>query len=545
MNQSTLKRHLTLALASLAAAAGAANLTAIIPAPAHVEVRDGVFTLQPGSSILAGAALRDTAKLLAARLRPSTGFAIKIKSAKTKIEPGDIVLTIENAATNLGPEGCQLSVTPDGVTVRAATATGVFYGVQSLLQLLPPEIFSAKPAGSIVEWTIPCVEIADQPRFPWRGLMLDVSRHFFTKKEVEQTLDLMALYKLNTFHWHLVDDQGWRIQIKKYPRLTSVGAWRNGIDFHLDPKSSTAYGRDGRYGGYYTQRDTRQVVAYAAARHITIVPEIEMPGHSTAALASYPQFSCFGGPFSIDQDRGIYHGIYCAGNDATFQFLGDVLAEVIPLFPGKYVHIGGDEVRKTNWHRCEKCQDRIKAEGLKDEKELQSYFIRRVEKIVNARGKTLIGWSEIREGGLAQNAALMDWIGGGTAAAASGHDVVMTPTAFCYFDHYQSTNHYAEPKAIGGFLPLKQVYAFEPVPADLPPEFRSRILGGQANLWTEYVPSLSHIEYMLFPRLVALAEVDWSPQSARDWDDFKIRAALNERRLDALGVNYRPLSKPD
>jgi len=544
MNRSTLKSLLALVLWSFAAAVHAANSTGIIPAPADVEARDGIFTLRSTSRILAGPALRSAAKQLAARLRPSTGFSVKIKSAKTGIKPGDIILTTENAGINLGPEGYQLSVTQDAVTIRAATEAGVFYGVQSLLQMLPPEIFSAKPATNMA-WTVPCVEISDQPRFTWRGLMLDVSRHFFTKKEVEQALDLMSLYKLNTFHWHLADDQGWRIQIKKYPKLTSVGAWRNGIDFHLDPKLSTAYRRDGRYGGFYTQRDIREVVAYAAARHITIVPEIEMPGHSTAALAAYPEFSCTGGPFSIDQDHGIYHGVYCAGNDATFDFLENVLAEVIPLFPGKYIHIGGDEVRKTNWQHCEKCQKRIRTEGLKDERGLQSYFIKRIEEYVNAHGKTLIGWSEIREGGLPQRAALMDWIGGGAAAAGSGHDVVMTPTAFCYFDHYQSTNRLAEPKAIGGFLPLKQVYAFEPVPTNLPAEFHSHILGGQANLWAEYIPSLDRVEYMLFPRLTALAEADWSPDSARNWDDYKTRAALNERRLDALGVKYRPLSKPD
>jgi hexosaminidase len=369
--------------------------------------------------------------------------------------------------------------------------------------------------------------------------MLDVSRHFYAKAEVERVLDLMALYKLNTLHWHLVDDDGWRIDIKKYPRLTQVGAWRQSIGFGLDPKTSTAYGPDGRYGGYYTQKDIREVVAYAAARHITVVPEIEMPGHSGAALAAYPALSCSGEPYTIDRS-GLFHvGVYCAGNDDTFAFLQNVLAEVFRLFPGQYIHIGGDEVNKTNWKHCAKCQRRMKNEGLKSEDELQSYFIKRMEKFIKAHGRTLIGWSEIRKGGLAQNAVVMDWIGGGKEAALAGHDVVMTPTAYCYLDHYQATNHSTEPRAIGGFLPLKKVYAFEPVPTNLPPPFQSHILGGQGNLWTEYVASPRHAEYMIFPRACALAEVTWSAKNARDWEDFQQRLKVDEQRLDQLGVNYR------
>ena len=482
--------------------------------------------------------------MLAERMRLATGYAIKIKSGNTKVVAGDILLTTNGADASLGAEGYELSVTTNGVVIRATTAAGVFYGAQSLLQLLPPEIFSAKPLHDVA-WTIPCVEIYDSPRFAWRGFMLDVSRHFFTKAEVKQVLDLMALYKLNTFHWHLVDDQGWRIQIKKYPKLTEVGAWRDAIGFGLASNSATAYDKHGRYGGFYTQKDVREIVAYAAARHITVVPEIEMPGHSSAALKAYPQFGCPGVKFAMPTKGGVFTGVYCAGNDATFVFLENILSEVAKLFPGKYIHIGGDEVVKSNWLACAECQARIKTKGLKNEHELQSYFIGRVEKMVNAQGKTLIGWSEIREGGLAPSAALMDWIGGGAESAASGHDVVMTPTKYCYFDHYQSTNRAAEPKAIGGFLPLKQVYQFEPLPEKLAPEFHAHVLGGQANLWAEYIPNLRQVEYMMFPRLGALAEVDWSPKEARDWESFKTRAALNEKRLDALGVNYRPLSKPE
>lgn len=522
----------------------AENPTLIIPAPMKAEVREGQFQLLATSRIVAGREFKNEAELLAARLRPATGFALKIKSGKTKISDGDIILTTNAADASLGQEGYELSVTTNGVVVRATTAAGIFYGTQSLLQLLPPEIFSAQRV-STVDWTIPCVEVSDSPRYGWRGFMLDVSRHFFTKAEVEKMLDLMAIYKLNTFHWHLVDDQGWRIEIKKYPKLTMVGAWRDSIGFGLASNSATAYDSHGRYGGFYTQHDIREVVDYAAARHITIVPEIEMPGHSSAALMAYPQFACSNANILMPDKSGVFTGVYCAGNDATFEFLANILKEVAALFPGKYIHIGGDEVNKSSWNHCPECQARIHALGLKDEKELQAYFIRRIEKIVNEQGKNLVGWSEIREGGLAPSAALMDWIGGGAESAGSGHDVVMTPTKYCYFDHYQSTNRAREPVAIGGFLPLERVYLFEPMPENLAPESQSHVLGGQANLWTEYIPNLRKVEYMTFPRLEALSEADWSPKDECNWDDFKARAALNEKRLDALNVNYRPIAKPD
>jgi hexosaminidase len=518
-----------------------AAVTSIIPAPVKAEPGEGQFQLTDASRILTERAFDNEAQLLANRLRAATGYAIKVKSAGKTPGPHDILLTSKNAGASA--EGYDLSVTATGVVVRATTAAGIFYGTQSLLQLLPAEIFSTnRIAGR--DWVVPGIHLEDQPRFVWRGFMLDVSRHFFTKPEVEQVLDLMALYKLNTFHWHLVDDQGWRIEIKRYPRLTEVGAWRAGIGFGLDPKSATAYDARGRYGGFYTQRDIREVVAYAAARHITIVPEIEMPGHSAAALTAYPQFVCSNAQVAMPGQGGVFNGVYCAGNDATFTFLGNILDEVSRLFPGKYIHIGGDEVNKKNWQKCPLCQARIKAEDLKNETELQSWFTRRIERIVEAHGKVLVGWSEIREGGLAPSATLMDWIGGGAESAASGHDVVMTPEKYCYFDHPQSTNQAVEPKAFGGYVPLERVYEFEPVPAKLAPEFQGHVLGGQANLWAEYVPNFRHVEYMMFPRLGALSEVDWSPKAARDWDDFQKRTGLNEKRLSEMGVNYRPLAKP-
>ena len=536
-------KRITAALCLIfAVAAGplrAAGLPQLIPQPQQVTVSGGEFQLQPRTRIVVAHGARDTGRYLAKQLKTATGYRFKVSSeAEEEAVKGTIFLDIATNLPNLGAEGYELTVTPDSVVIKGADAAGAFYGVQTLLQLLPPEVFATNVVAG-VSWQAPCVEIEDQPRFKWRGLMLDVARHFFTKPEVEHLLDLMAQQKLNTFHWHLVDDQGWRIQIKKYPRLTEVGAWRDGVGFGLASNSTSAYGPDGRYGGYYTQKDIREVVKYAQARHITIVPEIEMPGHSVAALAAYPQYSCTGGPFTIDPKGGVFDGVYCAGNDDTFVFLAGVLTEVMNLFPGQYIHIGGDEVPKDNWEKCEKCQARIKAEGLKNERELQSYFIRRIEKIVDAHGHNLIGWSEITQGGLAPSAAVMDWIGGGIEAATNGHYVVMSPTKYSYFDHYQSTNQTAEPKAIGGYLPLSRVYAFEPIPPKLPAEFHDQILGGQANLWTEYVPSFSHVQYMVFPRICALSEALWSPKAARNWDDFQQRLPRELARLNAEGVPYR------
>ena len=521
------------------------NTCSIIPLPQKIQLREGVFVLKPTTPIRVDAdespSAANTAGFLADRLHQSTGYSFRVgASSKEGLAKGEILLTTKGSSLNSSAEGYELTVTGDSVVIRARESAGLFYGVQTLLQLLPPEVLASKVVRNTA-WTIPAVHIEDQPRFVWRGFLLDVGRHFFTKPEVKRLLDLMALHKLNIFHWHLTDDQGWRLEIKKYPRLTEIGAWRKSIGFGLDPKAGNAYGPDGRYGGYYTQADIRELVAYADSRHITIVPEIEMPGHASAALAAYPQFSCFGGAYSTDE--GALPGVYCAGRDETFEFLQNVLTEVCQLFPGKYIHIGGDEVSPDNWKKCPKCQAREAQEGLKNEHELESYFIRRIEKFLNAHGRTLVGWSEIREGGLAQNATIMDWIGGAVESAREGHDVVMTPTAHCYLDYYQSTNNEtAEPKAIGGYLPLSQVYAFEPVPANLEPQFRSHIIGAQASLWTEYIASLQHAEYMTLPRLSAFAEVAWSQPGSRNYDDFIRRLQVQARRFKQLGVNYRHAS---
>ena len=428
----------------------------------------------------------------------------------------------------LGNEGYELQITPTAVALAANSPAGRFYGEQTLRQL------------RAADGTLPCCRIWDKPRFSWRGLMVDVSRHFFTKDEIKHFLDVMAVHKFNVFHWHLVDDQGWRIEIKQYPRLTEVGAWRKGISFGLDPGASRNYRSDGKYGGYFTQADVREIVAYAASRHITVVPEIEMPGHSSAALAAYPEFSCTGQPFSVDLVGGIFHGIYCAGQDAAFTFLENILSEVLALFPGPFIHIGGDEVPKDNWQKCPRCQQRMAAEKLKDEHELQSYFIRRIEKFINAHGRRLIGWDEILEGGLAPNATVMSWRGvaGGIAAAQAGHDVVMTPTTHCYFDFYQA--QIGQPQAAGYRppLPWETVYEFEPIPVEIPADKAHHVLGGGGNLWTESMPNYGHLQFMAYPRACALAETLWSPKASRNLADFKARLKTHTNLLDALGVNY-------
>ena len=440
----------------------------------------------------------------------------------------------------LGDEAYKLEVQKERIEIKASKPAGFFYAMQTLRQLLPSEIESSMKKGK-AKWLVPVISISDSPAFKWRGYMLDVVRHFFPKEDVLKMIDNLALHKINTLHLHLVDDQGWRIEIKKYPRLTEIGAWRvNREDKPWDSRPKQIAGEKATYGGFYTQQDIKEIVAYAQSRYITVVPEIEMPAHVTSALAAYPQYSCTGGPFTVPPG-GVWPitDIYCAGNDSTFLFLEDVLSEVIDLFPSKYIHVGGDEATKTEWEKCPKCMNRIKTEGLKNVGELQSYFIKRIEKFINSKHKVLVGWDEIIEGGLPAEATVMSWRGykGGIEAANQGHDVVMTPTSECYFDYYQGPKD-QEPLAGGGLLPLKKVYNFSPVPSELNAEAAKHILGGQANLWTEYVPNIKHAEYMTFPRLAAMAEALWSPKESRNWNDFSNRIQLFMKRYDQMGINY-------
>ncbi|MCX6238124.1 MAG: beta-N-acetylhexosaminidase [Bacteroidia bacterium] len=440
----------------------------------------------------------------------------------------------------LADEAYSLEVQKDRIEIKAAKPAGFFYAMQTLRQLLPAEIESNQKQKN-VDWLIPVISISDSPAFKWRGFELDVVRHFFPKEDVLRMIDNLAIHKINTLHLHLVDDQGWRIEIKKYPKLTEIGAWRvDREDKNWNKRPKQEAGEKATYGGFYTQEDIKEMVEYAQSRYITIVPEIEMPAHVTSALAAYPQYSCSGGPFTV-LPGGVWPvtDIYCAGNDSTFLFLEGVLSEVIDLFPSKYIHIGGDEATKTEWEKCPKCKKRIKTEGLKNVGELQSYFIKRIEKFINSKNKVLLGWDEILEGGLPAEATVMSWRGykGGIEAANQGHDVVMTPTSECYFDYYQGPKD-QEPPAIGGFLPLKKVYEFNPIPPELSTEAAKHILGAQANLWTEYVPNIKHAEYMTFPRIAAMAEVLWSPKETRNWDDFLNRIQTFTKRYDQMGINY-------
>jgi hexosaminidase len=505
----------------------------LVPVPASVERRPGSFLIDGRTSIAVDAgspALNDVGRFLASRLRESTGYPLPLDTVLKggKGAPAHvIVLTLDPSSSAGKAEAYTLDVTKGGIRITAGDAAGAFYALQTLFQLLPPEFGHGSPVYGVA-WEVSCVRIEDAPRFPWRGMHLDVGRHFFGKKFVEEYIDLISHYKFNVFHWHLTEDQGWRIEIKKYPRLTTVGSWR---------KETLGDGQP--HGGFYTQDDVREVVGYARERFVTVVPEIEMPGHSTAALAAYPELSCTGGPFDVQTKWRVFDDVYCAGNEKTFEFLEDVLTEVMELFPGRYIHIGGDECPKTRWKVCPRCQARIKAEGLAGEHELQSYFIRRIEKFLNARGKRLVGWDEILEGGLPPNATVMSWRGveGGIAAATSGHDVVMTPTSNCYFDYCQGLT--GEPEPVGSYLPLDRVYSYEPVPPGLTEAQARHILGAQGNVWTESIPGPRKAEYMSFPRACAMSEVVWSPREKRNFGDFSSRMAGQYARLVERGVNVR------
>ncbi len=428
---------------------------------------------------------------------------------------------------NLGKEGYELLCNKDGIVITATSPNGLFYGVETLLQLLPQKIFSEQKVKNTA-WKVPLVKIKDCPRFTYRGMHLDVGRHFFPKEFIKKYIDLIAMHKMNVLHWHLTEDQGWRIEIKKYPRLTKIASFR---------KETMGDGKP--YGGFYTQEDVKEIVSYARKRFVTIVPEIEMPGHCQAALAAYPEISCTGGPFEVATTWGVHKDVYCAGKEKTFQFLEGVLDEVINLFPGKYIHIGGDEVPKDRWKHCPDCQRRIKEEHLKNETELQSYFVKRIEKYLASKGKRLIGWDEILEGGIAPEATVMSWRGtkGGIEAAHQGHDVIMTPGGYCYFDHYQGRPQY-EPVAIGGYLPLTKVYSYDPVPAELNEKEATHILGAQGNVWTEYLSTPQNVEYMVLPRIDALAEVVWTDKSRKNKTNFIKRVLTQFQRYDNLNFTY-------
>jgi hexosaminidase len=535
---------LTASAQGISAAPAGPGTIALIPQPVTLTPRTGRFQITARTVIWTDAASARVGRQLARYLEPATGYTVVVRSGGSA-PTGAIVLRLDRTLRRLGAEGYTLDVRSDGITARAPELAGLFYAVQTIRQLLPPEIFREAPIAGVA-WRIPAVSIEDQPRFAWRGAHLDVGRHFMPKEFVKKYIDLLALHKLNTFHWHLTEDQGWRIEIRKYPRLTGIGAWRKEslIGRQSGQRDTTQWRFDGEpHGGFYTQDDAREIVAYAAARFITVVPEIEMPGHALAAIAAYPELGVTGEQLEVGKRWGVYSDILNA-EPTTVAFMQDVLTEVLEIFPGSFIHIGGDEADKAKWKVSPRIAQRIRELNLADEHELQSWFIRQMDSFLAARGRRLIGWDEILEGGLAPKAAVMSWRGteGGIAAARAGHDVVMAPTSHTYLDYYQSRDTAAEPVAIGGFLPLDKVYSFDPMPPDLEPQFAKHVLGGQAQLWTEYMKTPKKVEYMAFPRLTALAEAVWTPIARKDYADYRRRLDTHLARLTALDVNFR---KPD
>lgn len=498
-----------------------AELPALIPAPVHLEQKSGECRLdRPWKLNGDGTEVKSIIELLGTELSN-----LRNTNATATGDPLMIDLNLV-AFDTLVPKGYYgLQVNKERITLQAPTAEGLFLGTRTLIQLLE----TSRTRSSIA-----CMNIIDHPRFGWRGMHLDVCRHFFPIEFVKKYIDLLARYKMNSFHWHLTEDQGWRIEIKKYPKLTEVGAWRSGSQ--IGPYSRREYDSI-PYGGFYTQEQIREVVAYAQARHINVVPEIEMPGHAMAALAAYPELSCTGGLFEVQRGWGVFEDVFCP-KEETFTFLENVLSEVMELFPSEYIHIGGDECPKERWKTCAHCQALIKEHGLKDEHGLQSYFIQRMEKFVNGKGRMIIGWDEILEGGLAPNATVMSWQGveGGIAAAKAGQDAIMSPGSHCYFDHYQG-DPANEPLAIGGFTTVQKVYSYEPVPTGLSIKEAEHILGAQGNVWTEYILTSDHVEYMALPRMAALAEVVWSPKENRNEADFMNRLEVELSTLNAMNVN--------
>lgn len=505
----------------------------IIPVPVHYEPKEGNFVIDNNTSVqfqLNNKELQEAWAFFNNAIKKISGINLPANVRSKK----EIRMAL-GTYKEIGTEGYLLHIKENNILLEANTKTGIVYGIQTLLQLLPAIRTNA-------ELTFPCMEITDYPRFKWRGMHLDVCRHFWGPDFIKEYIDLIAAYKLNTFHWHLTDDQGWRIEIKKYPLLTQTGAWR--VDWNDKVWANRPQAKPGEpatYGGYYTQDQIKEIVRYAAERNVTIVPEIEMPGHAAAAIASYPFLSCAQQP-QLPMTGGNYTNMsssFCAGNDSVFTFLENVLSEVIDLFPSQYIHIGGDEVDKTPWKNCNKCQLRIKNENLHNEEELQSYFIRRIEKIVNSKGRRIIGWDEILEGGLAPNATVMSWRGeaGGIQAAKMKHDVVMTPGAPCYFDHYQAGPE-GEPLAFGGLNSLQSVYNYDPIPAELDELDIKFILGAQANLWTENITTTEQVEYMLLPCMPALAEVVWSTKENRNWKNFNERLKTQFRNFEQKGIRY-------
>lgn len=479
--------------------------------------------------------LKRNAEFLAEYIGQATGFVLPTQGLAEGKEPAKHSIVLGLSADIANKEGYVLDVQADNVFLNGQTPNGVFYGIQTLRKAIPAQT-------TATDILLPAGVINDEPRFPYRGLHLDVSRHFFPLEFIKEYIDLLALHNMNTFHWHLTDDQGWRIEIKRYPKLTEIGAMRNRT---VIGKNSGKYDNT-PYGGFYTQEEAREIVEYARERYIDVIPEVDLPGHMLAALAAYPELGCTGGPYEVCPEWGIFEDVLCIGNDKTFEFLEGVMEEIIDIFPSRYIHIGGDECPRTRWQSCPKCQARIKAEGLKADKNhtaedrLQSYCMTRIEKFLNAHGRQIIGWDEILDGDVAPNATVMSWRGmeGGIKAAQLGHDVIMVPTSYAYLDYYQTDDLTDEPFGIGGYVPVEKVYSLEPVPATLTAEQAKHILGAQANLWTEYILTPEHAEYMILPRIAALCEVQWTQPEKKDFQDFAKRLVSLMNLYQRDGLNY-------
>ena len=511
----------------------------VIPRPQSLTLGKGSFRFTKETAFVIDPALMPAQRSFLKQFEKASGFRFSVQ--KVALLTNYVVIDTD---TSLPKEGYTLTVNSKEIIIKAGGYNGALYALETLRQLLPKEFESTTPVKT--DWAVPAVTITDAPQYAWRGLMLDVSRHFFPKEYILKTLDRMAMLKLNTFHFHLVDNEGWRIEIKKYPKLTEIGAWRVDQEDKLwnerTPNSANAFANPAtapkKYGGFYTQEDIKEIVAYASARGITVIPEIEMPAHAMSAIAAYPKLSCHKRPIGVPSGAvWPITDIYCAGQEETFTFLEDVLTEVMELFPSKYIHVGGDEATHTEWEKCPKCQARMKEHHLKDVHQLQSYFIKRIDDFLVSKGRTLVGWDEIMDGGLANNAVVMNWRGieVGKKALEQGNPVVLTSD--CYIDNYQGLPDY-EPQANGGYLPLKTLYHYSLEKENLSPELQKKVLGTQANLWAEYIATPEHSEYMLFPRLLALAEISWTTDNLKNWDNFINRTQAFMKRLDVMKVNY-------
>lgn len=536
---------------------------AIIPKPNQCQLKNGKFVFKPSTQIVAShPEAQKVAKYFQREMWRATGMKLPI--AKGGINNA-VCLRLKPSA-KINDEAYKLEVTGTRITIEAKTAAGLFYGLQTVRQMMPPEIYRRKPTKEKIEWSVPCAKIMDQPRFLWRGVHLDCGRHFYTKNEIKKIIDALSWHKINRFHWHLTEDQGWRIEIKKYPKLTKIGAWRSNMlvnetpkeeprgHFPLEKADSACWNSKGEYGGFYSQKDVREIVAYAQERFITIVPEIEIPGHSTAALLAYPEFSCDGRPpGGLPLGGGVFSKVYCPGKEETFKFLTGILDEVTKLFPSEYIHIGGDECPKGAWKKCPDCQERIRKENLvaegkrTAEDKLQSYTIARIQKFLESKGRKIIAWDEITEGGIPKGCTVMHWreYTDPKIAPREGEDLIVATRPTCYYNWGYTKDDRAFLFSQGGIMPMKQAYNFEPIPRGLEEDLAKHVIGAQACFWGEKAQNAQIVEFHFFPRMSALSEATWSRKEDREWNDFERRVEVQQKRYRAAGINARPTVIPE